>query len=783
MISPPKATTPPKVQRVPNKDWLKGTVTAYDSGRTPVGGLESSSNTILDQDGTVRPRPSLRKYGPQPIGTILGQIYEYKIQDGLDATQWMISLQKITQNEKQTVSITGSPTGGTFTLTFSGQTTASIAYNASAANVQSALEALSNIAVGDVTCTGGSLPGTAIVIEFKATYANTDVPALTFTKSLTGGTSPNVVITETLKGGYTAYAHIAKGEDTTWTKCTGATYSITASARFCQIQDKVLIMNGSDNLSYFDVTTSDSTPTVTRYTAITTPSAPTGTVSTGLAGTGFNVYYAVTANSTVGETDGSTALTKAIKTDRDLWDPTTQYVDVAWTTVTGVQSWNLYMGVSADGSGIPKLYLIASGLDAATLTFRDDGSRAQDLTRPIPANNSTAGPKLSRAEVINGRVWGVGDSDNPYYAWRGGDYGFELDFSPSNGGGFSPIGNGSKEIPIAVKPFRDGKGDPKVTVLSKGTNGYGKRFILAPTTVTYGGSSFVVWEVQEDSGQDGTDSPDGVIIDGTSLYYPSRDGFKTTGTKPQLQNVLSTDRISNTIQTDISRLNTAKMPLCVGLSYEGRLYWSLPVSSNMNNEIWVLDISRGGAWMKPWSVSADWMWLYNDNSGLTHFCIIEDNVIYEFTNNQFTNDAGTAFITDGNSGINYFSDDQREWAKIINVVFTVLRPQGNLSFTVTCETDDGTATFIGGGSYGVDTNVVGWGEPSTKGIIGWGRHGWSEVETVPVASGVASTDIIVEVDEEAKWWKYGWSSSGTGANYQLSNVVPEFVTVGIKDLS
>jgi hypothetical protein len=45
-------------------------------------------------------------------------------------------------NEVQRITITGTPTGGTFTLTFQGNTTAPIAYNASAATVVAALEAL-----------------------------------------------------------------------------------------------------------------------------------------------------------------------------------------------------------------------------------------------------------------------------------------------------------------------------------------------------------------------------------------------------------------------------------------------------------------------------------------------------------------------------------------------------------------------------------------------------------------------------------------------------------------
>ena len=46
-------------------------------------------------------------------------------------------------------------TGGTFTLTFDGQTTAPIAYDATAAPVQAALEALGNVEPGDVVVTGG----------------------------------------------------------------------------------------------------------------------------------------------------------------------------------------------------------------------------------------------------------------------------------------------------------------------------------------------------------------------------------------------------------------------------------------------------------------------------------------------------------------------------------------------------------------------------------------------------------------------------------------------------
>lgn len=100
--------------------------------------------------------------------------------------------------EVQTVTITGTPTGGSFTLTYSGQTTAAIAYNATAATVQTRLNALSNIDEGDVAAGGGPGPGTAYTVTFDSELG--DVAEMTATGSLTGGTTPAVAVTTTTAG-------------------------------------------------------------------------------------------------------------------------------------------------------------------------------------------------------------------------------------------------------------------------------------------------------------------------------------------------------------------------------------------------------------------------------------------------------------------------------------------------------------------------------------------------------------------------------------------------------
>lgn len=103
-------------------------------------------------------------------------------------------------NEVQTVTITGSPTAGTFTLTYSGQTTAAIAYNALASAVQTALRALSNIGSTGVTVTGGPGPGTPYTVTFAGSLAFTNVTQMTASSSFTGGTSPSTTVTTTVDG-------------------------------------------------------------------------------------------------------------------------------------------------------------------------------------------------------------------------------------------------------------------------------------------------------------------------------------------------------------------------------------------------------------------------------------------------------------------------------------------------------------------------------------------------------------------------------------------------------
>lgn len=99
------------------------------------------------------------------------------------------------------VTISGGPTGGNFTLTFNGQTTANIAYNASASTVQLALEALNNVEVNELVVTGGPGPSSPFTITARNRYGGQNLTDLTAAHTFTGGASPNIAVTVSVQGG------------------------------------------------------------------------------------------------------------------------------------------------------------------------------------------------------------------------------------------------------------------------------------------------------------------------------------------------------------------------------------------------------------------------------------------------------------------------------------------------------------------------------------------------------------------------------------------------------
>ncbi|MBI2481188.1 MAG: hypothetical protein HYV60_21880, partial [Planctomycetia bacterium] len=98
-------------------------------------------------------------------------------------------------NQIQSLTV-GSATSGTFKLQFNGATVVAqplLNFNATAAEVRTALEALTNIDPGDVQVTGGPLNVAPVLVEFTGQYAGTNVSLLNVVNDTVIAVSPPTV--------------------------------------------------------------------------------------------------------------------------------------------------------------------------------------------------------------------------------------------------------------------------------------------------------------------------------------------------------------------------------------------------------------------------------------------------------------------------------------------------------------------------------------------------------------------------------------------------------------
>lgn len=103
-------------------------------------------------------------------------------------------------SEVQRLTPTGTIEGGTFTVTFDSEETDPIAWNATAAAIEAALEALSNIGTGGVVCAGGPINSAFVSITFAGALSGLPQSEVTVDDALLTGTDPVITPTTTTAG-------------------------------------------------------------------------------------------------------------------------------------------------------------------------------------------------------------------------------------------------------------------------------------------------------------------------------------------------------------------------------------------------------------------------------------------------------------------------------------------------------------------------------------------------------------------------------------------------------
>ena len=477
----------------------------------------------------------------------------------------------------------------------------------------------------------------------------------------------------------------------------GGSYDDEAWLMGVQSKAKLYMYNGVNNLSYINLATN----TVHTYTALSTP-AISSVTKNGMTGSSFTHYYRVTANNEVGESIASASGSVTSGKVREAWIENTDYTTVSWSAITGATSYTIYYG--DDPLNCFELYTVGGN---ATTSFIDYGTLAPNTFKLAPEGNSTQGAVFiwMYCDAKNSQLFGVTSDNKLYYSAPGTG-----DFSPYNGGGWVSIDEDGDTQLNFVDGFRNGKGDPVITVSARGAAGKGKLFHISFETLTVGDQVIIYPNVYEANGQSGTYAPRATLKERDALHYFTGQDVRSTGTSQNIVNILTTNTNSQGIEPDLEKINLSALHNACGVSSRDRLFFALPVGSDENNEIWYMDLSRKGIWVLRWTVPAKDLWLYEDSEGQTHFCALVNNRVLEFTRagSEPHQDDGVAWRSNAGFSSLVWDEDGLSLGSIRNQYFKLLFPKGTINVNATGLTRKGVTTSVGSDSYTVTTTPTGY---------------------------------------------------------------------------
>ena len=191
--------------------------TAASTGYIRARASKSSMNErpdiaeAINEHSGVHKRPTIRQGTPARSGYLVETALDFNLYPALIGEALIGAGFKCTTTAQATVTTAAAvqtitftaASAGTFKVTFDGQTTAAVAYNVSLANLQTALEALSNLVPTDVVVTG--TPGSSYVLTFGNAWLNKTPPTVVVNSDEMTVTTVAVVYTTKAAGAY--YVH------------------------------------------------------------------------------------------------------------------------------------------------------------------------------------------------------------------------------------------------------------------------------------------------------------------------------------------------------------------------------------------------------------------------------------------------------------------------------------------------------------------------------------------------------------------------------------------------
>jgi len=555
-----------------------------------------------------------------------------------------------------------------------------------------------------------------------------------------------------------------------WTAIPGATLTPGYEVSFLQIDDKVYMANGHDKLAYYDITAN----TVLVFSGISAPAAPTGARSSTLSSGSYNNFYKISAVNEVGETIASAETNVTTNRLRDQWrntDTNQDYIDLSWTAVTGADRYNIYYSdVTGDETYIDSV---------SSNAYRDSGQSAQNVAVEAPVDDTTGGPILKNIAMSSYRIFGIGVDKRVYW---GGVGKYISAFSPFYGGGWVEINKGTGEVPVTVRSYRDGRGDPVNVVFMTTASGEGSQNQLTLTAMTVGTTSFITPEVARVVGSYGTYAANSVVEAENNLFFLSAKGSFTTGAKPDLLNVLSTDEISLAIRPDINTISAQHGSNASAKFFDGKIFHAVPANNaTSNNEVWILDMQMK-SWIRPWTIGVKKFISYTPSSDGRERLMALLNTpdadgkyhVVEF-NEKYLSDDGVPFTSSFRTSLIHLDKSHINWGKLTKSYAELLRMSGSLSLSVSGTGKKKSLRSLK--SIAITASLATSGYSTER----FSQIRYSRPATVPVTYSDASIKKVIKVNKVIN--NFRLEGRSVGASYGLATLTTIIVPKRVPDPS
>lgn len=388
----------------------------------------------------------------------------------------------------------------------------------------------------------------------------------------------------------------------TWTTCTGATLDTDAPVLMHQDNNFLYLTNGVDVITRYDGST-----TLQLYTSLATPTAASA-AKTGLSGTTIVTYYVkYRAVNEVGMSSQSLISTGTSTADRDrsLFDSSNK-ITYTGSAVANADRYDWYIADSTSG---PFYYITST----ASPIFVDDGTFLVNPSVESDDANTTEGPLVEELTGVGSRMVGVRDTENKYRIWISSGI-TPGAFSPSYDGVYIDWQLGGKYFPKKAADYRDGRGNPLITVWCDSADGQGCVIQITLEEYTVGDITITIPSAVRLPGSRGTPAPGSVVnVLNDYLYYNSQ-AFYNIGTRAQLQNILSTDELSSNIRPTVKQISQTGESGIASIYFDARVYFSVPYGSTENNATIIYDTERR-AWLpKAFTIGFAKFLRYTDTS-------------------------------------------------------------------------------------------------------------------------------------------------------------------------